>query len=535
MNKKTVVIGLLGVKLDSSPRKGLDRWGVWRPTVSVCQQEDFIVDRLELIHGNRDEDLQRQVAADIESVSPETTVASHSIAIKDPWDFEEVYSALHQWAREYPFDVDHNEYLIHITTGTHVHQICLFLLTESRHLPGRLLQSSPPGRRDKASPGRISKIDLNLSRYDKIATRFSLEQKESYSYLKSGIETRNAEFNQLIAQIEKVVVATESPILLSGPTGAGKSHLAKRIFELKRIRKLVTGELVEVNCATLRGDQAMSTLFGHTKGAFTGAAMERGGLLKAAHDGVLFLDEIGELGLDEQAMLLRAIEDKCFQPVGSDKMTSSNFQLIAGTNRDLSEAVVAGDFRDDLLARINLWDFRLPGLAQRREDIEPNLDYELDQFTSRTGRRLTINREARDRFLAFANSPEATWDANFRDLNAAVTRLGTLAGDGRINLADIKDEIERLKSSWGRSGSSGGGLPGILRELLPTASETIDHFDRVQLEEVLLVCRQSRSLSDAGRKLFEVSRTTKKVANDSDRLRKYLAKYGLSWKDIQRD
>src|SRR6185436_12447123 len=113
-------------------------------------------------------------------------------------------------------------------------------------------------------------------------------------------------------------------------------------------------------------------LFGHVKGSFTGAAQDRKGLLVAADGGLLFLDEIGELGLDEQAMLLRAVEEKRFLPVGSDTEVESDFQLIAGTNRGLAEEVRSGRFRADLLARIDLWTFRLPGLAERREDVEPN-------------------------------------------------------------------------------------------------------------------------------------------------------------------
>src|SRR5205814_2666405 len=106
----------------------------------------------------------------------------------------------------------------------------------------------------------------------------------------------------------------------------------------------------------------MSALFGHTKGAFTGALKDRPGLLRTADRGVLFLDEIGEMGADEQAMLLRALEEKRFLPLGSDREVASDFQLIAGTNRDLKEAVAAGRFRDDLLARVDLWTFRLPAL-----------------------------------------------------------------------------------------------------------------------------------------------------------------------------
>jgi transcriptional regulatory protein RtcR len=168
-----------------------------------------------------------------------------------------------------------------------------------------------------------------------------------------------------------------------GPTGAGKSLLARRIYELKKARRTIEGAFVDVNCATIRGDAAMSALFGHVKGAFTGAQKDRAGLLRAADKGVLFLDEVGELGLDEQAMLLRALEEKTFLPLGSDEEAHSNFQLIAGTNRDLFAAVGQGKFREDLLARINLWTFSLPGLKDRAQDIEPNLDFELDRFAEK--------------------------------------------------------------------------------------------------------------------------------------------------------
>jgi len=128
--------------------------------------------------------------------------------------------------------------------------------------------------------------------------------------------------------------------------------LAKRIYELKKHRRQFTGKFVEVNCATIRGDGAMSALFGHVKGAFTGAMQERPGLLRTAEGGMLFLDEVGELGPDEQAMLLRAVEEKRFLPLGSDKEVRSEFQLIAGRNRDLQLDVAEGRFREDLLARI---------------------------------------------------------------------------------------------------------------------------------------------------------------------------------------
>jgi transcriptional regulatory protein RtcR len=529
--KRQVVIGLLGPMLDQG--KGSDRWTRWRPTVALCQHEDLLVHRFELLCDPKFAALQEQIAGDLRTVSPETQVRTHAMHFKDAWDFQDVYGALHEFARSYPFNVDEEEYLVHITTGTHVAQICLFLLTEANYFPGKLIQTAPPGRWG-SGPGTFGVVDLDLSKYDRLASRFAQERQESASILKSGIETKSEQFNRLIERIERVAIASKAPILLMGKTGAGKSHLARRIYELKKARRQVLGGFVEVNCATIRGDGAMSALFGHRKGAFTGAVSDRPGLLRAADGGLLFLDEAGELGPDEQAMLLRALEEKRFLPVGSDKEAASDFQLIAGTNCDLAAAVREGRFREDLLARINLWTFELPSLRDRREDIEPNLQYELEQFARKQGVNVTFSREARERFLRFATSPEATWPGNFRDLNAAVTRMATLAAGGRVTVEIVAEEVARLQSQWKHVDVEKESCDSTLeRHLSGEQLEAIDPFDRVQLAEVIRVCETARTLSDAGRSLFAVSRKQKETSNDADRLRKYLSRFGLEWRKLR--
>jgi transcriptional regulatory protein RtcR len=530
------VVSFLGVSLDRGI--GRDRWEHWRPNVSICQHEDLLIKRLILLSERRYTKLYDQVAADITMVSPETVVERRDIALRDPWDFEEVFDKLFQLSRDLAFDPEDEDLLVHMTTGTHVAQICLFLLTETRHFPARLLQTGPPpGNQDIVGTWQI--IDLDLSRFDRLAQRFAQEHQQGESLLKSGIATRNAAFNELIAQMERVAPASTAPILLMGPTGAGKSQLARRIYDLKKQRHQLTGPFVEVNCATIRGDGAHSTLFGHKRGAFTGALQDRAGLLRAANGGLLFLDEIGELGADEQAMLLRALEEKRFLPLGSDKEVESDFQLIAGTNRDLGGAVARGTFREDLLARINLWTFRLPGLRDRIEDLEPNLDYELERFSAKVGRRVHFSAEARRRYLDFATSGSGLWRGNFRDLNGSITRLCTLAASGRITDGEVQGEIVRLEADWLRDGH---GTPervamvdddAVLGEVLSEEVVTgIDRFDRVQLAEVVRCCRRHRSLSAAGRELFAASRAKRATTNDADRLRKYLARFGLDYEGI---
>ena len=209
---------------------------------------------------------------------------------------------------------------------------------------------------------------------------------------------------------------------------------------------------------------------------------------------------------------------------------ASDFQLIAGTNRDLRVDVAEGRFRDDLFARINLWSYTLPGLAQRPEDLEPNVEYLLARAVAESGRAVRFNVEAKTQYLKFAQSGDALWSGNFRDLSASVTRLATLADGGRISTSLVDAEIQRLKWLWQRRSSTEDGEGVELATLLGTeASEGIDLFDRLQLESVVRVCRESRTLSEAGRRLFDRSREQRTVVNDADRLRKYLLKFGLSW------
>ena len=522
--RKKVVIGFLGTKLDSG--LSAKRWERWRPTVALFGHESFVPDGLELLTFNGDyPNLVEKVTGDVLSLKPDAGVQTHMLPVEDAWNFQQVYSALYEFAKAYTFRED-TDYYVHLTTGTHVAQICLFLLTEARYLPARFVESTMA--RGASGPdiwrGRVGVIDLDLSTYDQLARRFQKESVESQDLLKGGIVTKNAAFNALIGRLERVALKSTAPLLLTGPTGAGKSALAKRVYELRARRHLVEGAFVEVNCATLRGDNAMSALFGHKKGAFTGAVSDRAGLLRSADGGTLFLDEIGTLTDEVQAMLLRALEEKRFLPMGSDKEVSSNFTLLAGTNLDLAKEVAEGRFRADLLARINVWQFRLPGLAERPEDIEPNLDFELERVTREIGTRISISREARERFLAFAHT--APWTGNFRDLAAVVTRMATLADGGRISEEDVVFECDQLRAAWRRADGVQSTNPRV--EALLSERE-LDRFDRVQLADVLSVIAQTTSMADAGRVLFAQSRAAKTNPNDSDRVRKFLARYELDY------
>lgn len=537
---KTTVISVLGIQKDAQGGSGPDRWNTWRPTIGLVQQENLPINDLHLIFSSKHMDLAERVKADIGQVSPTTKVIFDIIELKNPWDLEEVYGKFFDYAKSPCFHDDETDYYIHISTGSHVEQICLFLLVESRHLSAKLIQTTPKEghvRESKDSKGIHTVIDLDLSRYDKLAKRFETERLDDVSFLKQGIDTRNTAFNKLIDTIERVSVRSSEPILLTGPTGAGKSQLAKQIYLLKKQSGKIKGKFVAVNCATLGGDLAKSALFGHTKGSFSGADRDHAGFLKEADGGIVFLDEIGELPLEAQALLLKAVEEKTFRPLGAKEDEHSDFELICGTNRDLADDVKEHKFRLDLLTRINLWSFRLPGLADRREDIEPNLEHELSRFSRKTGKHVSFNKEARELFLSFALSPDNPWSGNFRDLNAMVVRMATLADGGRITADLVREEIDRSRSvdhpeDADRAKQTAEDTD--LGKLLGSGYKTrFDEFDLVQLEHVIKICRESDSMADASKRLFAVSFKEKKSSNNSDRLFKYLARYGLKFKNLK--
>jgi transcriptional regulatory protein RtcR len=173
----------------------------------------------------------------------------------------------------------------------------------------------------------------------------------------------------------------------------------------------------------------------------------------------------------------------------------------------------------------------LPALHERPEDIPPNLDFELDQASKILGVNVTMSREARDRFLEFAST--WNWVGNFRDFNASVTRMATLATGGRITTDAVADEIERLKTGGSITDSNDVGAELLSRVLGSDRAARLDRFDRVQLQDVLMVCRNAKSLSSAGRDLFASSRIEKRSSNDADRLKKYLARFDIDFATVR--
>ena len=433
----------------------------------------------------------------------ETVFNLREVVLKDPWDFQTVYSGIFDNLKDYKFDTDNEEYLVHITTGTHVIQICLFLLTESRHIPGKLLQTHM--QKSRNPNGTYTIIDLDLSKYDKIAERFHQEQKDGIRFLKSGIETRNAKFNEMIRELATVSVKSKAPILLTGNTGVGKTKMARLVYEWKKQKRMVSGNFVELNCATLRGERMYVCRFSATSKVHSPEQLKIARACSKLRTAAFSSSMKSEnLGLMNRPCCFEPLEEKRFFPLGSDSEVTSDFQLICGTNKNLSLMIKEKKFREDLLARIQLWSFNIPSLKDRHEDIEPNLDYELQQISLNTGNMFSFNKEAREKFLSLSNSTKALWKSNFRDLSGAVTRMSTLSEGGRITESDVESEWNRLLRQWypeGQAEENKTSLPSVLSE---EQLNELDLFDRCQLEKVIEVCRSSKNLADASRKLLRI-------------------------------
>jgi DNA-binding NtrC family response regulator len=249
--------------------------------------------------------------------------------------------------------------------------------------------------------------------------------KESFTedfLFKDVLPTQNKKYKEELKKLLKII-PTDIPLCILGESGTGKSHLARAIHGLAK-RK---GKFVELNCATFSGDTLKSELFGHSKGSFTGAVGDKVGKLQEANNGTLFLDEIGSMSLEMQEGLLKAIEEKSFYPVGSNKLVKSDFRVICATLDDLEVLIKSGKFRFDLFQRISGYTFTQPALRDRKEDIFPIIKAKL------SGSRKIIFREEAKKILENYN-----WPGNIREL-LRFAEVISLNASGVIKPEDVLD------------------------------------------------------------------------------------------------
>jgi transcriptional regulator with GAF, ATPase, and Fis domain len=240
------------------------------------------------------------------------------------------------------------------------------------------------------------------------------------------IEATRSPAMRHVVTLARQVAVTDTPVLITGETGAGKEVLASAIHGWSGRS---AQPMVSINCAALPAPLIESELFGHVKGAFSGAVAARVGRFRAANGGTLFLDEVGELPLELQAKLLRVLEDGSFQPVGSDRTVRVDVRLIAATNADLQHEAVEGRFREDLYYRLAVFPLHVPPLRARREDLPVLVEGILGGIARRTGRGPWHVSEATLRRLA-----EHSWPGNVRELRNALERATIVSPGPEIDL-----------------------------------------------------------------------------------------------------
>ncbi|WP_165231262.1 sigma-54-dependent transcriptional regulator [Aquisphaera insulae] len=279
---------------------------------------------------------------------------------------------------------------------------------------------------DKASQSqRLARSNIELQK--QLNEKFGFE----------GVIGNSPAMHTVVARLRQIA-PTSASVLITGESGTGKELVAKALHNNgpRRYKPFVT-----LNCAALSDNILESELFGHVKGAFTGADRERKGWFEHANGGTLFLDEVGDIPLGTQVKLLRALENGEIVRVGTNEPIKVNVRLISATNRDLADAIARGDFRQDLYHRLKVVSIKLPPLRERREDIDLLIDHFLREFTASHEKKITaITPAARKVFRQYS------WPGNVRELRNVVESMVVIDSDGVIDVDDLTEDLQAVST-----------------------------------------------------------------------------------------
>jgi formate hydrogenlyase transcriptional activator len=242
-----------------------------------------------------------------------------------------------------------------------------------------------------------------------------------------GIVGESAILKAVLEEV-RLVAPTDSTVLILGETGTGKELIARAIHANS---KRSTRPFIRVNCAAIPPSLIASELFGHEKGAFTGALQRRLGRFEAANHGTIFLDEVGELPMETQIALLRVIQEREFERVGSSQPMSVDVRIIAATNRDLKAAVTAGRFREDMFYRLNVFPIQMPSLRERADDIPLLVDHLIERYAKKAGKKVSKMKEGTIEMLQAYE-----WPGNVRELQNVIERAVILCAGETLSVSE---------------------------------------------------------------------------------------------------
>jgi len=280
-----------------------------------------------------------------------------------------------------------------------------------------------------------------------------------------GIVGRAPEMEKLYRIIAKAANSIH-PVLILGESGTGKEMVARSIHYSGPFRDK---PFIPVDCGSLVPTLIESELFGYVKGAFTGANQSKDGLMAMAEGGTIFLDEVGELPVDLQAKMLRAIQEKEIRPVGSTKRVPINIRILAATNRDLEQAVMQGSFRRDLYFRLNVLSLRIPALRERRQDIPLLVGHFMERLARTSGQEKTLTDEALKAMLAY------DWPGNVRELENCLERTYAFTSGPLIHVMDLPREIASVPVPQSSNGNGNGHRQSKIVPIAELEKQTILH------------------------------------------------------------
>jgi len=376
-------------------------------------------------------EISRNTKEAINALHPDCEVHVLDMKLTDPTSYRDIFGGLKQHAHAIQEEHGPASFYISVASGTPQMHACWVLLASSGEIPAKILHVRPPRFVTKDLPP-VSEIDLSSDEFPSVrfkSSSFALGEHEvdvDSARVELGIVGDHPTMLKAL-EMGTMLAPSLAPILITGETGTGKELFARYVHALSGRPQ---DTFIAVNCAAIPEDLVESILFGHKKGAFTGAVSDQTGKFDAANKGTLFLDELGELPLPAQAKLLRVLQDGVVEPIGQTKGHAVNVRIVAATNRELRKQIRKGNFRKDLYYRLNVGEIKLPSLRERRSDIPKLALHILDRLNGSLKRQRRLTADALSRLQAH------NWEGNIRDLENVIERSVRLS---RVEVLDASD------------------------------------------------------------------------------------------------
>ncbi len=401
------------------------------PILSLVTARSF--DRVILFSTPKTQKNTAATTEALQSSCPEIDVEVRDFPLEDPTDYVAILKGLRSHINEICESTPKANYYVSVSSGTPQMHACWILLAACGEIPAHILNVRPERFVSKDRP-LVFEVDLTSSDFPSVRSKVC-EIKATYAIppdfgmvvKELGIVGDHPAMSRAL-EIGAGLAVSSAPILILGETGTGKELFARFVH---RLSERPADHFVPLNCAAIPKDLVESVLFGHKKGAFTGAVSDQTGKFDRADGGSLFLDEVGELPVSTQAKLLRVLEDGLIEPLGDEKAHKVTVRIIAATNQDLGKAIKRGRFREDLYYRLNLGEIRLPPLRERKSDIPKIALHILDRVnaTLRKPRRLSPS--------ALTRLQNHSWPGNVRDLENVIERSARLARQEVLEADDL--------------------------------------------------------------------------------------------------